>query len=111
MKSNLDLSPLTLSQLLELQDQLPKEIEKRRKAGLAEARRQIEQIAAGLGLPLDQIISTPISGKVGMRPPMYSHPEDERTWSGMGRKPAWISELEAKGYTLDKLRIDGEKND
>ena len=38
----------------------------------------------------------------------YCNPEhSEQTWSGRGRQPRWVSELVAKGKSLDDLRIEG----
>jgi DNA-binding protein H-NS len=112
MKSNLDLSHLTVSQLLILQEHLPKELEKRRKAQVAEALRQIETIARNIGVPVGELMGQPVSGKKGQHPPRYADPHDaQRTWSGMGRKPAWIAELENQGFTLDQMKIKGGGNE
>ena len=41
-------------------------------------------------------------------PQKYCNPEHpEQTWSGRGRQPRWVSELLAKGKSLDDLRIEG----
>lgn len=105
-ENTVDLSVFSLSQLLEIEARLPKELAKRRRAGLAAARRQIEAIAASVGVPLDELIAGPVSGAKGTRPPRYGHPHDPAlTWSGAGRKPFWVHDLLGSGYTLAQLEI------
>jgi DNA-binding protein H-NS len=102
----IDLSEYSLAGLLELQACLPKEIEKRRGQELIAARREVEEIARSLGMTLDELLAAPISGKVGTRPAMYRHPDQQAlTWSGSGRQPGWVKTLLANGMTLDQLRI------
>ena len=39
--------------------------------------------------------------------PKYAHPDDpEKTWTGRGRNPLWVSELLDSGKSLDDLLID-----
>lgn len=100
---------LELPYLVELSKRLEHHIEQRRKDDIADARRQIEAIARQVGRTVEELLSIPASGVKGKLPPMYADPQDPaRTWSGQGRKPFWICDLEHKGYTLDQLRIAGE---
>ncbi|CAK0767313.1 DNA-binding protein H-NS [Gammaproteobacteria bacterium] len=41
----------------------------------------------------------------------YRHPNiPTETWSGRGRKPGWLLDLLAEGWTLDKLRVVDEED-
>lgn len=102
-----DLSPYTLAQLLDIQARLPKELDKRRAQELTAARREVEEIARGLGMSVEELLAAPISGKVGTRPPMYRHPDDNTiTWSGSGRTPRWFKALIDSGMSAEQLLID-----
>jgi DNA-binding protein H-NS len=97
---------LELPYLVELAKCLEQHIEQRRKADIFDARRKIEAIARNVGLTMDDLLNTPISGTKGHLPPNYADPNNpDRTWSGLGRKPNWIREYENQGITLDQLRI------
>ncbi len=38
--------------------------------------------------------------------PRFRNPDDpSQTWSGRGRRPGWIKEAEAKGRSLDEMRV------
>jgi DNA-binding protein H-NS len=99
---------LELPYLVELSKRLEHHIEKRRKDDIVDARRRIQLIAQEVGLSVDELIEMPVSGVHGTRPPQFADPDNaSRTWSGHGRKPFWIRDLEQRGYTLDQLRIAG----
>lgn len=39
-------------------------------------------------------------------PPKYAHPQKPKlSWSGLGRKPAWLQELLAEGKTLADVEV------
>jgi DNA-binding protein H-NS len=102
------ISALELPYLVELSQRLDQHIKQRRKDDVANARRQIEIIAQQVGMTVDALIEIPISGINGTRPPQFVDPDDPaRTWSGHGRKPYWVRDLESQGVTLDQLRIAG----
>lgn len=104
------IATLEMPYLVTLSVRLDEHIEQRRRDALTDARRQIEQIAASVGIPLETLISMPASGTKGKYPPRYRHPNwPNSTWSGMGRKPVWVTDLENGGYTLEQLRITDEE--
>lgn len=41
-------------------------------------------------------------------PPRFRGPNGE-IWSGTGRKPTWLKDLESKGHSAEEFRIPGEK--
>jgi DNA-binding protein H-NS len=97
---------LELPYLIELAKHLEEHIEKRRKADIVDARLKIEMIARDVGLSVTDLLNVPASGVKGYLPPKYADPTDpKRTWSGHGRKPFWVRDLESQGIALDQLRI------
>lgn len=77
-------------------------LEKReRKAALDAA----EKAAAEHGFSLSELAGLK-KGKATKNPPKYRNPEDpEQTWSGRGRKPAWINAAEAAGTDIATFGI------
>lgn len=70
-----------------------------------DAAREIEGIARKYNLPLDQLLAQIKGYEAGEKAPVrYVNPADpEQSWSGMGRKPKWLTELLAQGATLGSL--------
>lgn len=44
-------------------------------------------------------------------PPKYKNPQTGETWTGRGRTPRWLSELEADGASRDDFLIEQEGKD
>ena len=101
-----DLSEMSLDELKSLRKDVEAAIEgyedRRRKEALAAAR----EAASQAGFSLDELVGrkrTRKSPKVAA--PKYAHPENELTWSGRGRRPAWIVEGLEQGKSLDDYLI------
>lgn len=105
----MDLSPLSLSDLRALSEQVKVEMKNREQQEITKAREQIMSIAQSLGVPLTQILQTAgqSKGKVGKPADIkYRHPENaEKPWTGRGRQPAWIKEWVAAGKSLEELEV------
>ncbi|MCL4068906.1 H-NS histone family protein [Pseudomonas sp. GX19020] len=102
----IDLNTLSLAELKQLEKALAKAItsfEGRRKA---EARAKIDELARELGYSFAELSdATPVRTRSASEP-KYRHPENpEITWSGRGRKPAWIADALAAGKSLDDFAI------
>lgn len=76
----------------------------------AQARREIEAIAARVGMSPAQLMAT-VNSKSSTRasssaPVKYRHPEDaSKQWSGRGRQPKWVNDWIEGGKTLSALEI------
>lgn len=104
--TDIDLSTLSLEELKSLQRKVTKAIDEFSARRIAEARRQIEEVAASHGLKLSEILGHVDNQKRPPAPPKYQHPtESDTTWSGRGRKPSWIVEGLAAGKSLDDFLI------
>lgn len=104
----MDLTKYSTPDLNQLKKDIDKELKKRRRQDVKEAQKELKQVAEKYGLAVTELVpgsatkSTAKAGSVRFR-----HPEDPaKGWSGRGRKPAWIKEWEAKGRSLDELRVD-----
>lgn len=120
-----DISELSVTELEALVAACNTQIEKRRKAKLAELAREFKKQAAAEGLSLGDIVTQddkkkattkkgrPAKGKgrvskrKGMKvAPKYANPEDSsQTWTGRGRKPAWVVAALESGKSLDDILI------
>jgi len=109
MQNGKDLYKMSLEELRVLERELPKA-----KARVEEQQRQkameaLQQTAGEYGFSLTDLFSTrkidPVT-KTGKSPAKFRHPENaELTWSGRGRRPAWIKEiLEREGH-LESCRV------
>ncbi len=81
-----DLSKLSIQGLLALRDRIELEIEARREADENQLRMR--------------------GGMIGRDGPRYRNPENSaETWSGKGRKPAWVDRMRSKGVRLEDMEI------
>lgn len=109
LPANLDLSALSVSQLTLLQQELDKQ-----KASARERERQAvkDQVigvleAAGFTVAdLPSLFPPPARGPARSRV-MYRNPTKPKlTWTGKGRRPAWVAEyLAGEGHSMDDLKI------
>jgi len=92
----MDISHLSIAELKELSAKVKQQIQAVEQKSLADARQQIQAIAASLGVSVSSLvdgISTKKphakSGPVAVK---YRDPSDSKNeWSGRGRKPRWVS--------------------
>lgn len=104
----MDLTKHSTPELNQLKKDIDKELKKRRRQDVKEAQKELKQVAEKYGLAVTELVSGG-AAKSGAKAGVvrFRHPEDPgKGWSGRGRKPAWIKEWEAKGRSLDDLRVD-----
>jgi DNA-binding protein H-NS len=95
-------------ELREIGKTIERELVERKDRHRQEVAHQIRELAAALGMTPEEVLSSAPTAKKTRAPvaPKYRHPDNpEQTWSGRGRKPAWIQEQIAQGKTLDDLAI------
>ncbi|WP_226561598.1 H-NS histone family protein [Salipiger thiooxidans] len=96
---------LSLDELKALQKQVVKAIDEFEVNQRKEALAAVEAKAKEFGFSLSELTSKTKS-KPKASPPKYRHPENAAlTWSGRGRKPAWIKEGLEAGRSLDDYAI------
>lgn len=105
----MDLSGYSLTELRTLAQDVAAEIERRQVQALDQARTEIQAIARGVGMTVEELMRSPAPAKAP-RPARYANPDDAtQTWSGVGKKPRWVSRHVDAGGLLEALRIPGTK--
>jgi DNA-binding protein H-NS len=108
-----DLSKLSIEELESLVKDAQAEITARREAERERVFGQMRELAASLGLTLEDVVRQQRKGGAGKGvaaassvAPRYRHPSDPNlTWSGRGKRPAWIAEALAAGKSLEDLAV------
>ena len=104
----MNLDEMSLADLKKLQKDVDRAIvsfsERQKRAALAVAEAAVKE----MGFSLSDLVGVgkPVRSKSGL-PAKYQHPENPAlTWSGRGRKPAWIHEALDAGKSLDTFLIN-----
>lgn len=105
----MDITTLSLSQLKDLQQQIPAEIKRREKEEKVKVLDELKSLAVSRGFSLEQLLKSDageskIKGKTVKA--KYRNPLNaEQTWTGRGRKPQWVIDQLAAGKTIESLAI------
>lgn len=105
-RNNIDLSKLSIEELQTLAQDIEAEIANRRVAEKERVLGQMRELAASLGLSLEDFMrqekivgSAPAAAK-------YRHPDNPAlTWTGRGKRPTWINEALASGKQLEDFAV------
>lgn len=105
-----DLNDLSIEELEQVVSKARQLIEKRREEAVAQARADIERIAASTGYSVEDLLGR---GKARARPTArkavadkYRNPRDpSQAWSGRGKRPRWLQDLLEQGATLESLQV------
>lgn len=93
----------TNEQLNEWLNAISSEMQKRQVKERAEARKKIREIAEAHGIDLAKMAP---SGATKRHEGKYRNPNDQfSSWTGIGRKPKWVTEWLAAGNDLADLEI------
>lgn len=103
----IDISSLSIPELLELQKNLVLEVPRRMALEKQKVVADLKKLAADRGFDLNELLGSKVketdkrSGPRGPAPVKYRSPEGQE-WSGRGRKPAWVvSHIDAGGKIED----------
>ncbi|UTH74725.1 H-NS family nucleoid-associated regulatory protein [Chromobacterium sp. IIBBL 290-4] len=101
----MDLSTLEFTKLVELKSEVENEIKRREVEEKAKAKKQIIELARAYGLSVEEVLSKTVVARKPVEA-KYRHPENtELTWTGRGRKPAWVQAWVDGGKSLEQLAI------
>jgi DNA-binding protein H-NS len=109
--SSTDLSKLSIEELESLVKDAQAEITARREAERERVLGQMRELAASLGLTLEDVgrleRGKAVKGvAAAIVQPKYRHPSNPNmTWTGRGKRPAWIAEALASGKSLKDLAV------
>lgn len=103
----MELGSMSVEQLRKLQVAAAEELKKREKAEKRNALKAIRELAEARGFSLDELFEEkPARTQRSKGVAKYRNPADSsQTWTGRGRKPAWVLEWLAAGKSIDKLAI------
>ena len=101
-----DLNSLTTTDLERLQERVATILKARKDAEKSEAIERIRALASEAGITVSIHEGGGAGGKKGAVPPRYRNPDNPSdTWSGRGRAPRWLADLEAKGRKRTEFLI------
>lgn len=102
----IDISKLSLPELKSLRVDIDKAIKAAVKTRKKQALKAVEMVAQKHGYTLAELVGREARKSKHVSPPRYRHPNDPAvTWTGRGRRPAWIKEALAKGKKLESFAI------
>ncbi len=113
----MNLSELSLKELKSLQNKVSKAILKSEKRKKSIAISELNRVAKASGYSLEDLLDDKKNHikkssvkksymKKSKVPAKYANPADPaQTWTGRGRKPAWVNDFLTSGKTLDDLMI------
>jgi len=104
----MNLSELSFTELKALHEQITTAIEQQQAADKAEAKKQILELAKSYGLSLDEVLNKATTTGTVRKPveAKYKNPNDAtQTWTGRGRKPAWVQAQLDEGFSLEDLAV------
>lgn len=97
----MDLTKKSIEELVALQKEIESLIIKKQKEKKVELKAQFQKLADDAGLTLDEIMSQ----KKGRKPAKIKYEKDGNTWSGRGRRPAWVVELTEAGEDIEDYAV------
>ena len=103
--STVDISSLSVAELQKLKGNIDDAIANRRQGELAGLRLQIEELVAQSGFSLEEVMQAKAPKKRIVQPKSADPNNPEQTWSGRGRKPAWVQELLDSGAKLEDFTV------
>lgn len=103
----INLDTMTLPELLEIQNQLPKLIARRLEEARIDVTHKAASLAAKHGLTLEDLVRKGRKRQVRR----YVNPADsDQVWSGVGSRPKWVRDWIASGHALDELKVNIPQN-
>lgn len=101
-----DLESLSLAELKQLKKRVDAAIDDYAEREKRKALAEIEAFARERGLSLSDIVTISAKRSRGPVAPKYANPEDpSQTWTGRGRRPAWVLAALEAGKSMDDMAI------
>lgn len=116
----INFAEMSAAELQSVIEEAQKALQARKLADKAVAKRKLAEQAKEFGFSIEELfgagkrgraaVETPDTPQIDGRAqvaPKYAHPHDPSlTWTGRGRSPKWVIELEAQGVSRDEMVID-----
>lgn len=102
----LNIETASLPELLKAYETISAAIEEKRREEKKVVTRQIRELAKTYNLDIEDILYEPAKVGRSVVKPKYRHPDNPAlTWTGRGRTPVWIEELQRQGISKENLRV------
>lgn len=107
----MNLAEMSVEELLQLQEQVAREIKLRRARDKKEVLSKIRALAAAGGYTLEELVAgAATTGEPAKKTrtvaPKYRHLQNPSlTWTGRGKQPRWVADYLASGKNLSDLLI------
>lgn len=105
----MELSTLSVSQLRELQQQIPAELKRREAQEKVTVLNEVRAFVKARGYAIEDLLGKEVKVKAATGSKVkvkFRHPENAGLeWTGRGRKPKWVEAWLATGGTLDNLLV------
>lgn len=108
MAAKINLTKMSLKELLALQDDLEQEIANARARERHEVLSKMEELAHDAGFTMSDLVGAKGRGrgKTTVSAAKYANPDNRsETWTGRGRKPNWLVEKLKKGADIEDFAI------
>ena len=103
----------SVEELIILQAELETMITEKKKQKKAELRNQFKEMAEKAGMSVNEIFNTRSAVRPGRKRKAGTgsggYIKDGKTWSGRGRRPAWVNEIISRGDDLEKYRSGAQE--
>jgi DNA-binding protein H-NS len=103
-----DLSAYSIGELSKLVERAKKEIAHKEQIQVQEVRNQIQKLASGLNMTVEQLLQLDTKKKkvVRLGKIKYRNPADpSQTWTGRGKQPNWLREALGKGARKEDFAV------
>ena len=102
----MNLSKLSKADLVKLQSDISKEMDKRAELDKEETRKKLTALASEAGYSVEDLFGSKPTRKRAPAKIKYRDPSNKgNTWSGRGRMPRWMSALVAQGKKKEDFAI------
>ena len=107
----IDLSLYSIEELKTLVDKARREITLKERNRLQEVRDQIEQLASGINMSLEDVMGyrpqSRITRRIKPRVIRFRNPANPaQTWTGQGKRPRWLAQALAQGARLEDFVVN-----
>ena len=106
--NQINIESLSAEELKRLVAEAENVLRQRHQHRVAELRREAETLANELNTTVEELFGLDTKSKAGKSklPPKFMNPDNpQQTWTGRGKRPAWLNEALANGKQLEDMKI------